>query len=99
LEDSLNTWRHYEAQSDFVLNLEYDHTKGFLRPKLARQDAFDIVQLFDNVEIAEYEVEYKGVFGFRSEKVQYHAIVRIGRGGKIIYDPFHITEQDKIENS
>jgi len=79
----------YQKQSNFEINLEPDNWGLFGSAiGLMYSETFSLVRLLDNVVIEEYEVEYKVSTGlFSSEKVTipYHRIVRVERGGQLIY--------------
>jgi len=85
LLESLHAFMFYKNQSDFELNLEY-RKRGFIIP-LVYQDVFNVAEPLDNVLIEEYEVEYvvKRFFSTENITIRYHKIVKIERGGQVIF--------------
>ncbi len=88
----LDSFEFYKNQSDFELKLEYTGEIGLLTgTSLVYHDVFDIAEPGDNVLIEEYETEYevkeKRLFfsSVGSIKIIYHKIVKIERGGQVIY--------------
>jgi len=89
LVESLDSFTFYKNQSDFELNLEYSKWGFFTGTSLVYQDVFDTAQPLDNVLIEEYEIEYGVRVFFFSRKITVicHKIVKIERGGQVIF-PF-----------